>query len=294
MTHPGLVWGPYSPDKFAHIYLGLSGGKDSTAIACRLTRDGIPFTAVYLDTGWDKPDRETGENEVLRYVRSVSDRLGFPLEVVAPREGRDMAGLIRRGRGAPRIGQAKWCTQELKVRPKERFLRLRHGKDQTGVADLVGIRWAESRKRASFDYCDETKSGRVIVRPILHWSVEDVLREHHAAGIEVNPLYQTPVAASRVGCWPCVMAKKSEIRAMAEVDPQRIEEIEELEHHMATATDRAVKPTFFSLDHKFTPIREVVAWSKTSRGGRSLTMFREETGCMSWGLCDAPAPEEDR
>lgn len=294
MSEPRLEWGPYKPENFNHIYLGLSGGKDSTAIACRLTREGIPFTAFYLDTGWDKPDRETGENEVLRYVLSVSERLGFPVEVVSPEVGRDMSGLIHQGRGAPRIGKAKWCTQELKMRPKERWLKARHGKDQSGVADLVGIRWAESARRATFDYVDEDKSGRVIVRPILHWTIEDVIGEHHAAGIEVNPLYQPPIAASRVGCWPCVMAAKSEIRAMAEVDPQRIDEIEALEHAMATSTDRPTNPTFFSLNHKFTPIREVVAWSMTSRGGRKLTMFREETGCLAWGICDAPAPEDER
>lgn len=281
---PDLVWGPYKPEQFRAVYVGFSGGKDSTALCCKLAEDGVPFTAVYLDTGWERVDRETGENVVLRYAESVASRVGFPLEIVRPE--RNMADLIRGGRGMPRIGLAKWCTQELKARPKERFLRARHPEGQTGVVDLVGIRWDESARRAKFDYCDEEAHGRVVVRPILHWTVEDVLRMHQRAGVEVNPLYQPPVSAERVGCWPCVYARKTEIRRLAEVDPERIAEIEELERVVGDATERETKPTFFSIDHKFTPIRDVVEWSKTRRGSNDLERRPPETGCLRWGLCD--------
>lgn len=35
------------------------------------------------------------------------------------------------------------------------------------------------------------------------------------------------------------------------------------------------------------PIDEVVAWSRTARGGRQLTLIDEPLGgCARWGLCE--------
>jgi hypothetical protein len=43
----------------------------------------------------------------------------------------------------------------------------------------------------------------------------------------------------------------------------------------------------------FTPIDEVVAWSRTERGGRQLPLLAPapSDGCMRWGLCDPPTKE---
>lgn len=38
-----------------------------------------------------------------------------------------------------------------------------------------------------------------------------------------------------------------------------------------------------------TPIREMVAWARTSHGGKRLAMFPEPSGCARWGICEAPA-----
>lgn len=41
-------------------------------------------------------------------------------------------------------------------------------------------------------------------------------------------------------------------------------------------------------------IDEIVAWSRTERGGRQLPMFAEppDGGCFRWGLCDAPSEDD--
>ncbi len=41
-----------------------------------------------------------------------------------------------------------------------------------------------------------------------------------------------------------------------------------------------------------TPIREMVAWARTSHGGKRLAMFPEPSGCARWGICEAPARRE--
>jgi hypothetical protein len=41
--------------KDEHIVLGMSGGKDSTACALLLEKNGIKFDRVFMDTGWEHP-----------------------------------------------------------------------------------------------------------------------------------------------------------------------------------------------------------------------------------------------
>lgn len=62
-----------------------------------------------------------------------------------------------------------------------------------------------------------------------------------------------------------------------------------------------MRPTFFmgrtadaSGGRGMWPIDDVVAWARTSRGGRQLEMFNEPTdGCARWGMCDQPAPSRE-
>jgi 3'-phosphoadenosine 5'-phosphosulfate sulfotransferase (PAPS reductase)/FAD synthetase len=37
------------------VFASLSGGKDSTALGLWLRKLGVPFTPVFLDTGWEHP-----------------------------------------------------------------------------------------------------------------------------------------------------------------------------------------------------------------------------------------------
>lgn len=113
-------------------------------------------------------------------------------------------------------------------------------------------------------------------------------------------------------CWSCIFARKAEIRFVAETDPARIDEIEELERQIAEAArERLAKrgetfeslgytePTFFMgfrggkwRKKKMLPIREAVEWARTKRGGMEkdhdddfVTKMRD-SGCLRWGLCD--------
>src|SRR5690606_32219315 len=56
---------------------------------------------------------------------------------------------------------------------------------------------------------------------------------------------------------------------------------------------RAVLATFFlTRGIGVQTIDDVVAWSRTARGGRQIELLPVPTGgCVRWGLCDAPAPE---
>ncbi len=146
-------------------------------------------------------------------------------------------------------------------------------------------------------------------RPIHKWSLDQVVEIHARHGLRPNPLYLE--GASRVGCWPCIFARKSEVRFIAENDPGRIDLIRHLELEIYwLARERYAKrgetfeslgyspPTFFrhsaANGAELWPIDKAVEWSKTSRGGRQYELFAggdAEAGCMRWGLCDTNSEE---
>jgi 3'-phosphoadenosine 5'-phosphosulfate sulfotransferase (PAPS reductase)/FAD synthetase len=125
----------------------------------------------------------------------------------------------------------------------------------------------------------------------MDWTFQDVVDIHRRNNVQPNPLYLKK--ATRVGCFPCIFARKDEIRWIAENHPERIDLIEKMEEMMtAYARDRkgpdSAPLTFFHAhdDSGPMPIRKVAEWSKTSYGGKQKELFAlEEDGCMRWGLC---------
>ena len=107
-------------------------------------------------------------------------------------------------------------------------------------------------------------------------------------GERPNPLYLA--GATRVGCWPCIYARKAEIRLLAEIDPARVGEIATLERELS---ERAGAPrTWFQAPLGRVgcwPIEKIVEWSRTTHGGRQFELFAAPPGeaeCVRWGLCD--------
>lgn len=270
--------------------VSVSGGKDSTACALALREADVPARHVFADTGWEAP-------ETYAHLDHLREKIG-PIDVVGVEGG--MVGRIRHRAGFPARMQ-RWCTRELKLRP----LRDYHDALETlddETCSVVGIRAAESEARAKFcAFEDDETWGGWVWRPILSWSVEDVLAIHHRHGVKVNPLYKR--GHDRVGCFPCIYANKEEVRLVAEYAPERIAEIRELERACeALRVERnlvtpgryahAVAPYFQTRDgggpmH----IDEVVRWAQTSHGGRQLQLLppAPDGGCFRWGMCEPPA-----
>ena len=285
------------------LIASVSGGKDSTAFTLALRDAGIPCRYVFADTGWEAP-------QTYEYLDFLRDRLDIRIDVVGAEGGMLARGETRAG-FPRRLG--KWCTIELKIEP----IRAYHGRvmDETGldVVAIVGIRAEESPKRAALPEKDLEAEGPrgfgwKTWRPIIDWTVEDVLEIHRRHDLPVNELYRR--GANRVGCWPCLFASKGEIKLIADIDPGRIDLIREHEARFsALRVERnAEKPgrykhldaTFFtgrkgSAVGYIADIDSVVAWSRTSRGGRQLPLIQPppEGGCYRWGLCDPLASSEE-
>jgi len=273
------------------LIVSMSGGKDSTATALRVIESGLSARYVFADTQWEA-------QETYDYLDMLRARLGITIDVVgAP--GGFKAEAVRQG--ILPHGKTAWCTRLLKVIPLQRYhdaLRDREGVDTISV---VGIRAEESDDRARLPEVEFGRGGSrewdgLIWRPLIAWTVADVLAIHHRHGIPVNPLYLK--GHSRVGCAPCRNANKEDIRQWAAAHPERIDEVRDVE--MAVTAERARRglegpATFFtSKTEGPVGIDRVVEWSRTSRGGKQLPLIQPEPqgGCFRWGMCEPPVKSE--
>jgi 3'-phosphoadenosine 5'-phosphosulfate sulfotransferase (PAPS reductase)/FAD synthetase len=241
-------------------------------MSLHLAELGIEHDRVFLDTGWE-------HSATYEYIRGpLTEKLGPIIELRAERR--------------------RFCTTELKVRPMATYLA---GLDYE-VINAVGIRREESTARSSaieWEYSDAFDCETW--RPIVTWTEHDVRAIHARHGLAPNPLYLQ--GASRVGCWPCIYARKAEIKLVADSDPARIDLIRALEADVGAAmTERASKrgetldsePSWFQapLGRSGTwSIDRVVQWSRTLHGGRTedkqVELFSgADDACMRWGLCE--------
>ena len=309
------------------VVASVSGGKDSAAVSLWLTENGIEHDRVFADTNWEARETYTYLRGALTSaigtiaeVRSsivkdcpcsseavAKDEDGLCLLCAGTKTTWGMIALILyKGMFPSRV--RRFCTQELKVFPLADYVHARQ--DEFGeVVNVVGIRAEESKARAKFDPWEWQETFDCLVwRPALAWTFDDVVQVHRDHRLKPNPLYLS--GASRVGCWPCIYARKDEIRAWSDRDPKRVAIIRELERLSARAcTERVARdqrtpdglvPGFFGLwrpeksTRECASIDEVIQWSKTAKGGKNLAMFQpgpDDEGCMRWGMCEAASPE---
>ena len=309
----------YQPSSAATVVASVSGGKDSTAMLLHLRDVGIwPVRAVFFDTGWEHAD-------TYQHIDYLAHKLGITVERRAAaidlpseleQDALDVEEMLGLRRPSPFVRlclrkaifprrTVRFCTQELKVWVARDVIREMHAAGALPV-NAVGIRAAESAARAKLGETEISPTLDCMVwRPILRWSEDDVVAIHRRHGVKLNPLYLR--GAERVGCFPCIMGSKSELRMIAK-DDRRVEAIVHLEErvrraHIQRLTAKGAPvgplPTMFQSarrdangDRPGVPIHEILAWAKTARGGalEQAALFDDpedpDAGCMRWGMCE--------
>ncbi len=178
--------------------LGLSGGKDSSALAIYL-RDRVPeMEYVFCDTGKELP-------ETYEFLTLMEAYLGKPILRLA--NDRDFDHYLSVFNGYLPSSRMRWCTRLLKLKPFEQYV----GDDP--VINYVGIR------------ADEQREGYISTKPNIRSvfpfredgiTKADVLRILEESGVGVPKYYRW---RTRSGCFFCFFQRKEEWVGLAREHP---------------------------------------------------------------------------
>ncbi|MDR3245010.1 MAG: phosphoadenosine phosphosulfate reductase family protein [Prevotellaceae bacterium] len=284
----------------------FSGGKDSLAALLWIRNNFTnKFVTVFCDTGWEHPI-------TYRYIDEVSEKLSLNIVKLKSKKFNGMIDLAMKKSRFP-SSQRRFCTSELKTIPMIDYL-LDDVNDDFVI--VQGIRAAESESRSKmslqcnyFKYYfepygfDKQKKAKYhqyrkkeikefskdhatdVLRPVFHFTAQQVIDYILENGLEPNPLYK--MGFKRVGCFPCIMSSNPEIYQIIKRFPERIIEIAEYE--------KLCKSSFFgpaSIPERFykgnfpliTDVKKYIE-NEYAQG----TLFDEDvaTSCMSYfGLCE--------
>ena len=180
-----------------HI-LGLSGGKDSTALAVLMQKKIPQMEYFFCDTQKELP-------ETYEYLDRIKARLGITITYLSAERGFDHWLDIYGGYlPSPKV---RWCTRKLKIAPLEQFI----GNDE--AISYVGIRADEKR-----DGYISTKPNIKAVYPFKEAGLvhTDILRLLEESGIGLPSYYRW---RTRSGCFFCFFQRKYEWVKLAEEHP---------------------------------------------------------------------------
>lgn len=191
--------------------LGISGGKDSAALAV-FVRQHYPELDVeyfFTDTGKELP-------EVYEFLGRLEGFLGKPIARLNPR--RDFDFWLREYNHFLPSAQTRWCTRQLKLAPFEQWIKpmLTAGNK---VTTYVAIR-ADEEYREGYTSKHENLKVRLPFREdgIDKKGVIDILE---SSGVGIPKYYDW---RSRSGCTFCFFQQKIEWVRLKERHPEAFEE----------------------------------------------------------------------
>lgn len=293
------------------IIVQYSGGKDSQAcLIWAVKQFGHKVIAVFCDTGWEHPD-------TYNHIETTTKDLGVELITLKSKKYDGMVDLAKKKKRFPST-MARFCTSELKSIPfidyilgiKDNFLIIQgirkdeslsrskmssdcrlfkyyftsNGKDKKGKD-----KFHTYRKKEVIEWCKNYDDS--IIRPIFLWGGQDVINYIIANGQKPNPLYYK--GAIRVGCFPCIMSSKKELKAMIELTPEWIDKVNQAEIEVGSSF---FPPTYIpkvfctkvdDKGNKYPALSDVVNYLED----KNMNMFAEtelyNNSCMSfYGICE--------
>ncbi|MDE0225828.1 MAG: phosphoadenosine phosphosulfate reductase family protein [Gammaproteobacteria bacterium] len=185
-------------DGIRHI-CGISGGKDSSALAVHL-RERVPqMEYFFCDTGAELP-------ETYEYLTRLEVILGKP--IVRLNASRGFDHWFEVFRGALPSPQMRWCTKNMKIKPIEAWI------GDAPAVSYVAIRADEANRKGYIS----TKPNIETVFPFIEDGIDHdgVMRILEDAGIGLPDYYEW---RSRSGCYFCFYQRKAEWVGLADRHP---------------------------------------------------------------------------
>ena len=294
------------------VVVSYSGGKDSQAsLIWAISTYGVDnVVAVFCDTGWE-------HESTYKHIEATVKKLSVELIIVSSKKYDGMIDLAVKKKRFPST-KARFCTSELKSKPMIDWVL----DQKEHLLIIQGIRRSESASRSKmsetcrffkyyFEPYGHDKKGKPkfhnyrkkdvlywcekyddsLLRPVFEWSGKQVIDYIIENDQKPNPLYYQ--GSKRVGCFPCIMTNKQELKAMIELNPQWIEKVNQAEIETGSSffpPDYIPKRFCSERDKngvKYPNVNDVVNYLIEA----SENMFADEemynTSCMSfYGLCE--------
>ena len=196
--------------------LGISGGKDSAALAVfvRQNHPELDVDYFFTDTGKELP-------EVYEFLGRLEGFLGKPIARLNPR--RDFDFWLREYNHFLPSAQTRWCTRQLKLAPFEQWIKPMLAAGDT-VTTYVAIRSDEeyregyTSKHANLKVKLPFRDAGIDKRAVL-----DIL---DSSGVGIPKYYDW---RSRSGCTFCFFQQKIEWVRLKERHPEAFEEAKQYE-----------------------------------------------------------------
>ncbi len=188
-------------ERVRHV-LGLSGGKDSTALAVFM-KQKYPEIAKQIEFFFCDTHKELPET--YEYLERIKARLGIDIEILQATRGFDHWMEVY-GQVLPSPTK-RWCTDFMKIKPLEKFI------GRSNAISYIAIR------------ADEDRNGYISRRPNIvpvfpfkeHGLVKaDIFRLLEESGIGLPKYYEW---RSRSGCFFCFYQRKYEWIMLSERHP---------------------------------------------------------------------------
>ena len=208
--------------KTKHI-LGLSGGKDSAALAVHMNQKHpeIDIEYFFTDTGYEL-------KETYDFLNKLKTRLDKPIHYINPRNSFDY--YLKKYNNFLPSATARWCTIEMKLKSMEAWLKpaLDDGQE---IITYVGIRYDE-RGRVGYKPTNDLIKAKF---PFIDDCIDKdgVMEILESSGLGLPDYYKW---RSRSGCTFCFFQKRSEWIGLKENHPEAWEHAKSLEKQ---ATDNA-------------------------------------------------------
>ncbi len=279
------------------IIISFSGGKDSQAcLVWAVKKYGSKnITAVFCDTGWE-------HDLTYKHIQDTCNLMQVELITLKPEL--DFVELAKKKGRFPST-MARFCTVELKIKPMIDWII---SQDESLII-IQGIRAKESLARSKMveecSYFKEYRDPKIkglyakkkvlewckthdasVLRPIFNWTSQEVIDYILANGQQPCELYR--MGSSRVGCYPCIMARHAEAKIILN-DGYGFAKLNSAENEVGrNFFPPGYIPNRFCSNGEFPFVEDVRDYLNRNEGMEDIFEPEEGYSCMSLyhGLCE--------